>query len=110
LFDILLFFYEKSQSLVVFNMIIVKNTYFVKNTIYCTSDPFLAQTLALILKISSSTVDSISDWFEEHERALTSLPIPDKNFTGYHADAGKAAWSCFQRNTDASVGKFCLLL
>jgi hypothetical protein len=70
----------------------------------------LAHTLALILKISSSIVDPISDWFEEHERALTFLPLPDKNFTGYHADVGKAAWSCFQWNADASVGKFCLLL
>jgi len=24
-------------------------------------------------------------WFEEHERALTSLSLLDKNFTGYHA-------------------------
>ena len=27
----------------------------------------------------------------------------EENFTGYHADAGKAAWSCFQRNADAYV-------
>jgi len=56
----------------------------------------LAQTLALILKISSSLVDTILDWFEKHERALTSLSLPDKNFTGYHTDVGKAAWSYFQ--------------
>jgi hypothetical protein len=49
--------------------------------------------LALILKISSFTVNPISNWFEEHERALTSLSLPDKNFTGYHANTGKAAWS-----------------
>jgi len=42
-------------------------------------------------------------WFEEHERTLTSLSLPNKNFTGYHADTGKAAWSCFQKNTDAPV-------
>jgi len=56
----------------------------------------LAQTLALILKISSFSVDTILDWFEKHERDLTSLSLPDKNFTGYHADVGKVAWSCFQ--------------
>jgi len=55
----------------------------------------LAQTLALILKISSFIVDPISDWFEEHERALPSLSLPDKNFTGYHENASKAARSCF---------------
>jgi hypothetical protein len=26
-----------------------------------------------------------------------------ENFTGYNADAGKAAWSCFQRNANAYV-------
>ena len=27
----------------------------------------------------------------------------EENFTGYNADTSKAAWSCFQRNTDAST-------
>jgi len=27
----------------------------------------------------------------------------EENFTGCNADAGKAAWSCFQRNADAST-------
>jgi len=42
-------------------------------------------------------------WFEEHERALTSLLLLDKNFTGYHTDVGKPAWSCFQKNAYASA-------
>jgi len=85
-------------------MIIVKNTYILLRILFTALWTLsLAQTLVLILKISSSIVDPISDWFEEHERAFTSLSLPDKNFTGYHADAGKAAWSCFQRNADASA-------
>jgi len=61
-------------------------------------DPFIGSNPGIDIKNIHS-----GPWFEEHERALTSLSLPDKNFTGYHADAGKAAWSCFQRNADASA-------
>jgi len=68
-------------------------------------DPFIGSNPDIDIK---NIIIHSGPWFEEHERALTSLSFPDKNFTSYHADTGKAAWSCFQKNTDASAyfGRF----
>ena len=66
----------------------VKNTYFVKNTIYCTLNPFIGSNLGIDIENIIIHSEPISNWFEEHERALTSFSLPDKNFTGYNADAG----------------------